>query len=233
VADSTLCTESSYVQAFADWLLENEMADRPVTVMPRTVRAKLDRQTSPNFVTTADVLRLLQAHEGLPRRFLTILAGTGMRVGELIPMAPDWWDPGDRLLRIPKLRSRETTKKHKREIPVGPFVAAVIEDAIQEAATAGRPSLVFLGIQGKPLKRQPNQWCSPHGLSPHDLRRWYSNTLLNLDCPDKVREALLGHTLTKRDKAYCNPTKTKPWAEKVDGELRGVLETDSENSEPA
>ena len=29
MADSTLCTESSYLQAFADWLIENEMADRP------------------------------------------------------------------------------------------------------------------------------------------------------------------------------------------------------------
>jgi integrase len=138
VADSTLCTESSYVQAFADWLLENEMADRPVTVMPRTVRSKLDRQTSPHFITTADVARLLQAHEGLPRRFLAILAGTGMRVGELTPMAPDWWDAGERILRIPKLRPRETTKKHKREIPVGPFVAGVIEEAIREAALASR-----------------------------------------------------------------------------------------------
>ena len=127
------------------------------------------------------------------------------------------------MLRVPK-NGRETTKRHARDLPVGPWLTGEL-DRLQWSRhrSAGDDAPLFASANDRPLSRQLNTWLKTWGHTPHDLRRWFSNTLLGLDCPDPIRCALMAHTLGGRDGAYYIPTleDKRRWMHKLDALLSG------------
>lgn len=201
VAGSTLATECSYLQGWFDWLLEHEMIGVHLRAMTAQARQRIARSGDRSFLTDETVRKLLATEDTVARRALAVMAGTGMRVGEMRVMYPSWWLASDRLLEIPRLGT-QTRKMHQRRVPVGPFLAGLLQEESDYS---------WIG-------EKPRRWLAAVGGTPHDMRRWYATTLVRLGCPDVIRRLLMGHALAGTDAPYVDPDVSgrREWAEKVD-----------------
>lgn len=224
---SSILTACTVVQGFLDFLIERDWIQQEhLRAVGKQERRKLELKAQAQsrervFVDTSRLRDLVIAAEPLTGATITTIAGTGLRIGEYQAVEIGWWDADAKVLDLQMPSSG--TKRHCRRVPVGEYVAARINDF---AVFAQPPGPLFRTAAGVGLKARLCRYLSPRGLTPHDLRRWYSNTLLYMEppCPDAVRKALLGHTLSKRDLAYCHPGDTerqRPWAERISEALEG------------
>jgi len=63
------------------------------------------------------------------------------------------------------------------------------------------------------------------GHSPHDFRRWFYTTLLDIGCPTAYAKLLIGHKLAKEERPYVlkySSEKSRPWLLKVEALLCGA-----------
>ena len=224
VAGSTLRMECSHVQSFLDWAWEREYLGIPLVALPKSEGRNLDsapREDARTWLTDDQVGEILQGTAGDKRGVLVLLLGTGLRKGEASQLLVSWWDSNARVLRIAEYGTRRT-KHHGRDLPVGPVVGCLLDGFALDRQPEDK---LLLGPGGGPMPNQANAWLKPYGCSPHDCRRWASQTLMRAGCPGEIRHAMLGHKPSRRDGAYERPTveDMRPWAEKVDEALRGIL----------
>ena len=218
--DSTLACELRDLGAFFRWCRKRGLAD--VRLEPMRVAAN----GRPTILETARVRTLIDGQtEPMARLSLSLLACLGLRQGEARGLRAEDWDAERRVLTLPN-GDRETTKRHGRALPVGPRLAALLDG--RPRADAG----TLLSWKGRPLVSQITRWCNPTGRSkwadpahvePHDLRRWFVNTLDAWQCPPEWADVLAGHVSPSIKRHYVNPTleQLRVWLARVETEVLG------------
>ena len=172
----------------------------------------------PKLITSAEFKFLVDAVEGRDQLIIKLLAGTGMRISELINMKKSDLDFDNGLIR---LQAHKTKTKKYREvvIPVPlipelerwvnsfdhsdyvfpgqgigkPLAASRVRQIVHEGAVkAGVQRIYGRGKDGKPL----------YVVTPHTLRHFHAVRALDLGIPLNDLQAQLGHTDLKTTSIY-------------------------------
>ena len=201
VREATVGAELCAFGAFFDWAFRRGyMPAVPLMPRIRPVRAR------PLAVEDDQIRSTIAAQPTEARRLAArMLACTGLRAGELmrLPAAAVVLNGDGACIHVPPT-STERTKRHERQIPVGPRLMAEIGPSREGDRLIPEIHASFLGL-----------WCKP--LMPKQFRQWYLSTLEALGCPDYVIRALLGHRQDRVREAYSfRLADAKPWCEKVE-----------------
>lgn len=172
----------------------------------------------PNFLTTDDIVKLLEAPPantaaGLrDRAILETMYSAGLRVAELVGLNVDDWDREANILRI-----RGKGKK-ERITPVGTYAAKALDRwmEVRVESPQGKPheiSAMFLNKFGKRLTtRSIGRLLEGHiatcGLqqkvSPHTLRHTFATHLLDGGADLRSVQELLGHKSLTTTQIYTH-----------------------------
>ncbi len=175
------------------------------------------RRAEVSLRSAADLKALLgKVKDATQRAYITILAGTGLRQGEAKALRWADWDSAMDTLTVQA--GRETTKRHDRVIPLPDLVSR----SLDWLGARGEGPFILGG--SKALSSQLNRWLRPHGVSPHDCRRYYITALESIGAPKTVIDDLVGHSPGKVRGAYTpgeNLEATRPWIRKFQAWLEG------------
>lgn len=216
IASSTLTTELSDIRSWLTFAHQRGWLAKPLLfAMPA-------REAGRAVVVpdTQAVSRALDALSECPvaSAFVTVLAVTGLRQGELKSAPLSAYDPMQRSLTLAK-GARERNKRHARTIPIAETAAQVLDAYLSARDDDSR---LLFSSRGRPLSSQANAWLRPLGLKPHDLRRWAINQLHRWSCSPVWIDYLVGHAPRSVDgKAYAAPTLAdlRGWVERLATEL--------------
>jgi integrase len=162
---------------------------------------------APSIIAGADFLKLL-AHLREPyRTMLSLIAATGLRIGELLALR---WRVLD--LEHGTLAVRESlfegkfqppkTRKAKRTIPLGPNAIAALAAHRQQSTRTALEDLVFATRTGKPMRESKilTEVLQPAAVEAglgrvtwHQFRHIHSTLLNDLKVPVKIAQEQLGH----------------------------------------
>jgi integrase len=90
------------------------------------------------------------------------------------------------------------------------------------AGRTDQSPLLCVATEGKAMSSELNRWLRPHGITPHDLRRWFQTTLESVQAPQYLIDDLMGHKPGRVRMAYSgqmDPEQARPWVEKVESHL--------------
>jgi integrase len=206
---NTLRTTLGMVRTFFDRIIEWDWPDAP----PRTPVHATDLPAAvdplPKFLDDADAARLMRAAQQakpFDRLVVTLLARTGIRVGELCALEADalvrsdggWW------LRIPlgKLRN-------DRYVPVHPELLALLVD--WQTTQGQHADGLLLHRDGRRVDRHTitrtiNRVARAAGLGhvhPHQLRHTLATQAINRGMRLEAIAALLGHRSLRMTMVYA------------------------------
>jgi integrase/recombinase XerD len=161
----------------------------------------------PRVLTPAQVDTIVGSCDHLRDRFLfALLAGTGMRIGEVLGLRHEDIDTAGRLVRVRPRRNpnRARAKSGARDIPVTAGLVRVFADYLFEEYGPLDCDYVFVNLWAEPLGA-PMTYANVIDLvarlrirtgirfTPHLFRHTYATELLNRDVPSEVVQKLLGH----------------------------------------
>lgn len=180
-------------------------------------------QRLPEFVEESRMAELLQRVE-LPEGFdglrdrvvLEVLYGTGMRLAELLGLAPEDIDLRRRTVRVLGKRNKE------RIIPLADPLVDLLRSYLEARQTldggVGEGSPLLLKRTGEPLSRRAVQLLVSHYLgtvttqrkrSPHVLRHTFATHLLEHGADLNAVKELLGHAGLAATQVYTHNTVEK------------------------
>jgi integrase/recombinase XerD len=220
LAGSTVARRRSALRGFHGWLARaGTIPADPLAGLPSPRR---DRRL-PHALPVDDVMRLLgqpQGNEPLAlrdRALLELAYASGLRVSELIGVAPAHIAWGERSVTVIGKRDRQRT------VPFGRAAARALHEWLERgrpelARRAARPAAtVFVNARGGTLSRM-GYWkiLARHaraagltGVHPHALRHSFATHLLHGGADLRVVQELLGHAsvattaiYTHLDRAY-------------------------------
>jgi integrase len=184
-------------------VMQDLMADNPVrkTRLPR--RGPVEEKTA---IETAKVKELIEKLVEPARSIASLLAMTGLRIGELLALR---WQDVDLLNGFLSVRQtvyeghfdEPKSKRSKRRIPLGPRCVEIL--AALKPTEAVSSALVFSARNGSPLSRrnllnrQLKPACKTFGLSGvnwHWFRHAHATLLDSVGTPVGTTQALLGHS---------------------------------------
>jgi integrase/recombinase XerC len=134
---------------------------------------------------------------------------TGMRIGELIRVTWGDVDFSQSLLRLERHKTSGWNNSRPRMIPLCERSMEILERHAPEGVTADRP--VFVGQDGQPftvgslhcrLRRLREKHSELEGFSFHKLRHTCATYLARLKVPERVAQAILGHSSTLMTRYY-------------------------------
>jgi len=162
---------------------------------------------APAIIAGADFMKLSAHVEEPYRTMLSLIAATGLRIGELLALR---WRVLD--LQHGKLTVRESlfegkfqppkTKKARRTIPLGPRAIAALTAHRQRWTRTGPEDLVFVNRKGKPMRDSKilTEVLQPAAVEAglghvtwHQFRHIHSTLLNDLNVPVKIAQEQLGH----------------------------------------
>jgi integrase len=162
---------------------------------------------APAIIAGADFVKLLAHLEEPYRTMLSLIAATGLRIGELLALR---WRVLD--LEHGTLAVRESlfegqfqppkTRKARRTIPLGPNAIAALDAHLQRSTRTAPADLVFATRTGKPMREskilaevlQPAAVEAGVGhVTWHQFRHIHSTLLNDLRVPVKIAQEQLGH----------------------------------------
>ncbi len=172
----------------------------------------------PNFLTTEDIVKLLEAPPanttaGLrDRAILEVMYSAGLRVAELVGVNVEDWDRDANILRI-----RGKGKK-ERITPIGTFAAKALDNwmEVRVQSPTGKPNevaAIFLNKFGKRLTtRSIGRFLEGHivtchlqqHVSPHTLRHTFATHLLDGGADLRSVQELLGHKSLTTTQIYTH-----------------------------
>jgi integrase/recombinase XerC len=214
-APSTINQRLTALSRFFSWALVQDLAQLDPTTNISTIRL-LNRQ--PKALTERDLRCLLRAaHSGGDRRdiaIIEVLAGTGIRVGELLDLRV-----GDILIRERSglLTVREGKHDSYREIPLMKEVRNALNAYLDEHPDKDDPDApLWLSGYG-PLSHRSsvlrilNRYAAlaniEDNISPHKLRHTFATRYLEANRDDlRGLAALLGHSSLDTVMIYTEPT---------------------------
>lgn len=161
----------------------------------------------PTIITGADFLKLLAQLSEPYKTMVSLIAATGLRVGELLALR---WAALD--LPAGTLSVRESvfegtfsapkTQRAFRTIPLGPRAVKVLTEHRTRVSRTEASDLVFGNRQGNPLRQtkllqrvlQPAAEAAALGrVTWHQFRHIHSSLLNDLRVPVKIAQEQLGH----------------------------------------
>lgn len=172
----------------------------------QTVGLRRERR-APRELGAAEVNRLIDGCGRLRDRFLlSLLAATGLRVGEALGLRHE--DVDARRCQI-AIRQRLNSngaraKTWSRDVPVDPGLIRLYSDYLHEEYGALDCDYVFVNLWGEPVG-EPMTYASVYRLvrrlrastgiefSPHLFRHSYATDLLRRRVPPEIVQKLLGH----------------------------------------
>ncbi|MDQ3358994.1 MAG: site-specific integrase [Actinomycetota bacterium] len=188
-------------RSFLHHVSKSKPAQAPV------VRVRAGRRT-PRTLSEGEVAALVAACErGRDRLLLAVLAGTGMRVGEVLGLRHEDWDAAESQVRV-VARDNDNRARSKslvpRTIPVQSSLVRSYADYLHEEYGELDSDYVFVnlwsGRVGAPLTYATvydlvQRLRSRTGIDfdPHWLRHTYATGLLRSGVPVEVVSCLLGH----------------------------------------
>lgn len=150
------------------------------------------------------------------RVILELLYGTGMRLAELMGLAPKDLDRDACSVRVLGKRNKE------RIIPLAAPLAALLQGYLQERSSlmagSGHDTALLVRPDGKPLSRRSVQSIVTHYLStvttqkrrsPHVLRHTFATHLLEHGADLNAVKELLGHASLAATQVYTHNTVEK------------------------
>jgi integrase/recombinase XerD len=178
--------------------------------LPPRVRALV------RVLSEAQVTRLLEApspatrHGLRDRAVLETLYGTGLRHQELVRLELSDWDSASRTLRVQVGKGGEP-----RLCPVGPHLAAVLEDYLARVRTAWawpQESALFVTHEGHAMGylglshvvRRAARRAGLGRVTPHMFRHAFATHLLAHGADLRHVQALLGHRSIKATEFYTH-----------------------------
>lgn len=222
IADSSLSCECSHLQAFLDFCDRHEWMRTPLRAMPREYRRRLHtRRRPPPAISTKEIREIIRDQKVPHRRdMIRMLAATGVRQGELRSLRMKDWNLDSAVLTVPEGK-HERTKLHGRQLPIGPWLARVLNEYARDQQ---EELLIFAREDGRAWGGSDmNRWLRPSGYRPHDLRRWFYTMLLDSGCPPHYAKLLMGHALSQTEGPYIvgwGPEKARAWMHKLDSLVR-------------
>jgi integrase len=166
-----------------------------------------DLKEAPALIAGDDFMKLLKHVDEPYRTMVSIIAATGLRIGELLAVR---WRALD--LDIGTLSVRETvfegqfqrpkTQKSRRTIPLGPHAIAWLRAHRVRGTRIGPDDLVFSNRMGEPMREsklltrvlQPAAERAGLGrVTWHQFRHIHSSLLNDLRVPVKIAQEQLGH----------------------------------------
>lgn len=163
---------------------------------------------APALITGEDFMKLLRHLDEPCRTMVTLIAATGLRIGELLALR---WRSLD--LEIGTLSVRESvfegkfqspkTQKSRRTIPLGPQAISWLREHRLRAKRTASDDLVFGNRNGQPLREskllrnilQPAAEAAGLGrVTWHQFRHIHSSLLNDLRVPVKIAQEQLGHS---------------------------------------
>jgi integrase/recombinase XerD len=174
-------------------------------------------QKLPRFLTQEEMTQLLDApdtstHRGVrDRAMIELLYATGLRVSELVSLAPGSVDMDGGVLHCTGKGSKQ------RRIPVGRAALSWLQhyQSVRRALLDGRESnRLFVGDGGRTLTRQM-VWASLkkyaaragiRGVTPHVLRHSFATHLLEHGADTRSVQAMLGHSDLATTQIYTHVT---------------------------
>ena len=193
-----------------EWAIDHGHAQTNPSAKIRRFKVKRERPVLP-VRTPEDLWQLAGAfNDPTQRGSIVLLACTGLRQGELRALRPRDVDLDARTITV--RRGRERTKRHARTIPLP-------AQAVEAIGALSQGEYLLMEKNGKkPLVRHLNTWLTPHGVKPHDLRRFYITALETLGAPQRIIDDLVAHSSGVRE-AYTpaeNLAAAWPWILKLE-----------------
>jgi integrase len=193
--------------------------DRAIPVSPcRKIRLPRGTNDEVDVPTVEQVEKVRAALDERWRPLVTILAGSGLRVGELLGLTPADVSTVFRTIRVERQRLQSgviselpKTKKSRRTVPVGDVTVAALRGQIEQSM----PDALFTDELGEPLTY--GRWkvllrdaSSVAGvdLTSHSLRHFAASALISGGASVKQVQMFLGHssaTITLRTYAHLFP----------------------------
>lgn len=214
-ARTTIARRLAALRSFFRYTLrEGKTSSNPAKAL-RTPRAG---RKLPHFLTTEQVVRLLEAPPGgdpqglRDRAILETLYSSGLRVAELVGLNLESWDRGANVLRV-----RGKGKK-ERISPIGTYAVLALEKWLQvrtpdPLAGPADANALFLNRFGRRLTtrsigRMLDKYLKETGLdritSPHTLRHSFATHLLDGGADLRSVQELLGHKSLTTTQIYTH-----------------------------
>jgi integrase len=162
---------------------------------------------APSIIAGTDFVKLLAQLKEPYRTMLSLIAATGLRIGELLALR---WRVLD--LEHGTLAVRESlfegkfqspkTRKARRTIPLGPNAVTALESHRQRSTRTAPEDLVFSTQTGKPMRESKilTELLQPAAVEAglgrvtwHQFRHIHSSLLNDLKIPPKIAQEQLGH----------------------------------------
>ena len=184
----------------------------------RTIKLKTPRRL-PRTLDPEAVAAVISACDRLRDRFLmTLLSGTGMRIGEALGLRHEDIDAAGTLIRIRSRRNSNgaRVKGGQREIPVAASLVRLYTDYLVEEYGDLDCDYVFVNLWGGTAGTPWRYWnvtdlvtrlCARSGFdfTVHMLRHTYATELLRRGVPAEVVQKLLGHaSVTTTTSTYAH-----------------------------
>ncbi len=222
--------------------------DRALAVSP-CKRIRLPRGTDGevDVPTVEEIERVRAALDERWRPVVTILAGSGLRIGELLGLTPADVSTVFRTVRVERQRLQSgeiselpKTKSSRRTVPIGDVVVAALKDQVEERST---PEALFADELGDALtyrrwKRLLADAVATAGvdLTSHGLRHFAASALISGGASVKQVQMFLGHasaTITLRTYAHLFPGDEDRTRDVLDAALGPLALADSVRTEAA
>lgn len=173
----------------------------------RVISLRAERRP-PRELTSAEMSTLIDACERLRDRFLlTLLRGSGIRIGEALGLRHEDLDARRRVIAIrPRVNvNGARAKTWEREIPADAELFRLYSDYLHEEYGLLDCDYVFVNLWGKPVG-EPMSYPSVNRLvrrlrertgimfSPHHFRHSYATGLLRRGVAPEIVQHLLGHS---------------------------------------
>lgn len=162
----------------------------------------------PRALSPGEVARVVSACDHLRDRLLfSVLAGSGMRIGEALGLRHEDIDTAACIIRVRRRRNANNAraKTGDRDIPVRPGLVRMFADYLFEEYGALDCDYVFVNLWSDPVGK-PMTYAGVTDLvarlrrrtgfhfTPHQFRHTYATELLRRNVPSEVVQKLLGHS---------------------------------------
>jgi len=169
-------------------------------------------------ITEMEVNEVLKSNPRRESVLFALLAGTGLRAGEVLALKSTDFSGDFRVLHVSRSvwKGREQAPKTPaaiRDIDIAEPLAAVVQ-----AYSEGRTGLLFTTRSGRPLSQRNVHRAAGHAL--HAFRRFRTEVLRRARVPEDLIGMWLGHTRKTVTDLYADGLKNdlqwrREWCEKV------------------
>lgn len=210
---STKKTANHYLVAlrvFLKFLSKKHPPETPMPIEHIELFERVNHQKSLDLPTNEEMKTFL-LHEDTQQNdaIVNLLAGTGMRVSEMLSLTVDAFGKGEKIkvtgkgskerIVYPTKLARKKVINHLENRRVPPSVYALFANERSEMPLTPR------AIQ-KMIAERSDYLLGEKKITPHTLRHWYATQLIKKGQPIELVQKILGHSSIATTQIYTHPT---------------------------